>query len=132
MTDSGVRFETEPVELVVFDCDGVLVDSETISNDVLARMISEQGHVTTLIQARAEYQGMLLRDVVGKVEGKLGGPLPEGWLADYERQRTEAFEAGLEAVPGAQELVEAPRTLSAVGPFDEDAFADHVASLAGR
>jgi predicted Zn-dependent peptidase len=32
----------------------------------------------------------------------------------------------------AQELVEAPRTLSAVGPFDEDAFADHVASLAGH
>jgi hypothetical protein len=30
------------------------------------------------------------------------------------------------------ELVEAPRTLSAVGPFDEDAFDDHVAALAGR
>jgi predicted Zn-dependent peptidase len=37
-----------------------------------------------------------------------------------------------EVLAEAQELVEAPRTLSAVGPFDDDAFADHVASLAGR
>jgi predicted Zn-dependent peptidase len=37
-----------------------------------------------------------------------------------------------EVLAQAQELVEAPRTLSAVGPFDEDAFDDHVAALAGR
>ena len=37
-----------------------------------------------------------------------------------------------EVLAQAKELVEAPRTLSAVGPFDEDAFADHVAALAGR
>ena len=37
-----------------------------------------------------------------------------------------------EVLAEAQELVGAPRTLSAVGPFDDDAFADHVAALAGR
>ncbi len=37
-----------------------------------------------------------------------------------------------EVLAAAQELVEAPRILSAVGPFDDDAFAAHVPSLAGR
>jgi len=43
------------VELVIFDCDGVLVDSEAISNRVLAAMLTEQGLPTTLPQARSEY-----------------------------------------------------------------------------
>jgi beta-phosphoglucomutase-like phosphatase (HAD superfamily) len=48
------------VHLVIFDCDGVLVDSETISNCVLAEMLTAEGLPTTLTQARREYQGMLL------------------------------------------------------------------------
>lgn len=66
-------------ELVIFDCDGVLVDSETISNRVLAAMLTEQGLPTTLPQARREYQGLLLADVLTRAEAKLGrslaGPL---------------------------------------------------------
>jgi beta-phosphoglucomutase-like phosphatase (HAD superfamily) len=41
------------IELVIFDCDGVLVDSEVISNRVLAAMLTEQG-LPTLPQARVE------------------------------------------------------------------------------
>lgn len=92
--------------LIVFDCDGVLVDSERISNDVLALMLSEQGLPTTLAQARADYQGLLLGDIAVKAEGKLGHSLPEDWLSDYERRRADAFDAGLQVVAGAQELVE--------------------------
>jgi HAD superfamily hydrolase (TIGR01509 family) len=92
--------------LVIFDCDGVLVDSETLSNDVLARMLGEQGLATTLAEARRDYQGLLLDEVVSSAERRLGRSLPAGWLAEYERRRTEAFEGELEAVAGAAELVE--------------------------
>ncbi|MGH2880835.1 MAG: hypothetical protein ACRDK4_14665 [Solirubrobacteraceae bacterium] len=63
------------LELVSFDCDGVLVDSEVISNRVLAAMVTEQGLPTTLPQARREYQGLLLADVLARAEDKLGRSL---------------------------------------------------------
>ncbi len=93
------------LRLVIFDCDGVLVDSEVISNEVLARALSAQGLPTTLAEARRDYQGLLLSEVVARAEAKLGEPLPEGWLASYERERTEAFRRDLQPVPGAIEAV---------------------------
>jgi HAD superfamily hydrolase (TIGR01509 family) len=99
------------LELVIFDCDGVLVDSEGISNDVLARLLSAQGLPTTLVQARRAYQGLLLGEVVASAEAKLGHPLPEGWLERYERERAAEFRRSLEAVPGAAAAVR--RTIAA-------------------
>ncbi len=92
-------------ELVIFDCDGVLVDSEAISNDVLARMLTREGLSTTLREARRDYQGLRLADIRGRVEAKLGRPLPPDWLERYERERAEAFQRGLEPVVGAAEAV---------------------------
>jgi HAD superfamily hydrolase (TIGR01509 family) len=93
------------LQLVIFDCDGVLVDSEVISNDVLARALSAQGLATTLTEARRDYQGLLLSEVVSRAETKLGYSLPEDWLANYERERTAAFRRDLRPVPGAAEAV---------------------------
>jgi beta-phosphoglucomutase-like phosphatase (HAD superfamily) len=71
----------------MFDCDGVLVDSEAISNRVLAEMLTAEGLPTTLAQSRRNYQGMLLADICSRAEGKLGRALPGDWLAHYERER---------------------------------------------
>jgi HAD superfamily hydrolase (TIGR01509 family) len=92
-------------ELVIFDCDGVLVDSEVISNEVLARMLTREGLPTTLIEARHNYQGLLLADIRRRAEAELGRSLPAGWLAEYEHERAEAFRHGLEPVAGAAEAV---------------------------
>jgi HAD superfamily hydrolase (TIGR01509 family) len=94
------------VQLVIFDCDGVLVDSEPISNDVLARMLTAEGLPTTLSEARRDYQGLLLADVLAHAEAKLGRALPDDWLAQYERDRAAAFHRDLKAVPEAAEIVE--------------------------
>jgi predicted Zn-dependent peptidase len=74
----------------------------------------------------------------GEDSGARMGRIGASMLLHGEVQKIDQILARIEAVGRdevlacAQELVEAPRTLSAVGPFDEDAFADHVASLAGR
>jgi len=91
--------------LVIFDCDGVLVDSEPISNMVLAQMLTAEGLPKTLAEARSDYQGLLLGDVVRAAEAQLGHPLPAGWLEDYERKRSEVFRRELRPVPGAAEAV---------------------------
>jgi HAD superfamily hydrolase (TIGR01509 family) len=92
--------------LVIFDCDGVLVDSEVISNSVLADALSREGLPTTLAQARRDYQGLLLSEVLTRAESKLGRPLPEGWLGRYERDRAEVFRRELQPVDGAAMAIE--------------------------
>jgi HAD superfamily hydrolase (TIGR01509 family) len=94
-------------ELVIFDCDGVLVNSETISNEVLARMLTREGLPTTLAESRRDYQGLLLTDIPDRVHARLGRPLPSDWLAEYERARAAEFHRSLKAVPGAADAVRA-------------------------
>jgi beta-phosphoglucomutase-like phosphatase (HAD superfamily) len=98
--------------LLIFDCDGVLVDSEPISNEVLARMLTEEGLPTTLAQARHDYQGLLLAEVAVRAQEKLGHALPSDWLTDFEHRRAALFHSELRAVAGAAEAVE---RLTAVG-----------------
>ena len=86
-------------QLVIFDCDGVLVDSEVISNRVLARELSAQGLPTTLAQARGAYQGLLLSEVLSKAEALLGRSLPEDWPPRYVEARAEAFRRGCARCP---------------------------------
>jgi HAD superfamily hydrolase (TIGR01509 family) len=94
------------LRLVIFDCDGVLVDSEPISNAVLARLLTAEGLPTTPAESRRDYQGLLLTEVVRRVQVRLGHPLPDGWLERHERARSEAFRRELRPVAGAAETVE--------------------------
>jgi len=100
------------LQLVIFDCDGVLVDSEVISNQVLARSLTEQGLQTTLAEARRDYQGLLLVDIDSRARAKLGRPLEKDWLQRYERDRAAVFRQELRAVPGVAEAV---RRIKAAG-----------------
>ncbi len=95
-----------PTSLIIFDCDGVLVDSEPISNGVLADMLAEQGWELTLAEARARFQGMLLTDIRGVAEGELGHALPDGWIEDFVTRRAAVFEAELKPVAGAAAVVQ--------------------------
>lgn len=67
-------------DLVIFDCDGVLVDSEVISNEVLARLLTREGLPTTLSEARRACQGLLLTDIRDRAQAKLGRPFSQDWL----------------------------------------------------
>jgi HAD superfamily hydrolase (TIGR01509 family) len=94
------------LQLVIFDCDGVLVDSEVISNEVLARMLTRESVPTTLSEARRACQGLLLTDVRVRAQAKLGRPFPPDWVAEYEDERDEAFRRELKPVEGAAEAVQ--------------------------
>jgi HAD superfamily hydrolase (TIGR01509 family) len=93
--------------LVIFDCDGVLVDSEGISNAVLAQALRAQGLEISGDEAHDAYRGMFLTEIVADAERRLGAPLPPHFLETFERDRADAFRASLEPVPGAAEAVQA-------------------------
>jgi HAD superfamily hydrolase (TIGR01509 family) len=92
---------------VIFDCDGVLVDSELISSTVLSQTLTRHGLPTTTAQARRDYEGLLLRDIDARARAKLGSALPDDWVERFQEQRAEVFRRELEPVSGAGEAVEA-------------------------
>jgi HAD superfamily hydrolase (TIGR01509 family) len=94
------------LELVIFDCDGVLVDSEVISNEVLTRALTAEGLPTTLAQARHQYQGLLLSEVVQRAQQSLGRDLAGDWVERFERDRAKAFHRELRPVAGAASTVQ--------------------------
>lgn len=95
--------------LVIFDCDGVLVDSEIIANRVMAETITAAGVPITCEECLARFIGGTLQRVVDTVEEWLGAPLPPGWKEDFEARRNEAFRRELKPVPGAEAAVTAIR-----------------------
>jgi HAD superfamily hydrolase (TIGR01509 family) len=94
------------IDLVIFDCDGVLVDSEPISGRVLADALTAAGLPTTPAEARTRYQGLQLPEVAARAEARLGHGLPDGWLAAFVEDRAAVFRRDLRPVAGAAEAVE--------------------------
>jgi HAD superfamily hydrolase (TIGR01509 family) len=99
-------------QLVIFDCDGTLVDSERISSEALARSLTEHGLPTTTMQAQREFEGLLLSEIDALARVRLGRPLPSGWLEAFERDRAEQFRRELRPVTGAAATV---RAITAAG-----------------
>jgi HAD superfamily hydrolase (TIGR01509 family) len=94
------------IELVIFDCDGVLVDSEPISTRVLAEALTAHGLQTSPEQALGEYKGRLLSDIDARAHQRLGRALPAGWGDAFEQERARVFERELQPVAGAAEALE--------------------------
>lgn len=96
----------EKPQLIIFDCDGVLVDSEAISSAVLAQTLTRYGLPTTPAEAQRDYEGLLLRDIDARAGAKLGRALPDDWIELFQAERAEVFRRELEPVDGAGEAVE--------------------------
>jgi HAD superfamily hydrolase (TIGR01509 family) len=99
--------ERSRFDLVIFDSDGVLVDSELLANRALAQTLTAYGLATTPEQAVAEYRGRILADVVARVDARAGRSLDEQWITDFEQLRALLFKEHLTAMPGVRELIEA-------------------------
>ena len=62
--------------LTIFDCDGVLVDSEFIALEVLSTMMGEYGHPMNVPACRAAFMGLRNPDIIRAIEARIGRPLP--------------------------------------------------------
>jgi len=91
--------------LVIFDCDGVLVDSEPIANRVLHRLLESVGLRMTLEEVMRSYIGRTRQGCIDLTEEKLGRRVPETFVADWNALLFETFRHELQPVPGVVELV---------------------------
>lgn len=94
-------------EAVLFDCDGVLVDSEPITNGVLRDMLEESGWSLSPAECMRVFIGKAVRDERAIIELRTGRPLTEDWMAEFYARRNTELQARLTAIAGAHEAVAA-------------------------
>ncbi|MEU9737346.1 HAD family hydrolase [Streptomyces sp. NPDC048002] len=92
-------------DLVIFDNDGVLVDSEPISNRLLAAYLTELGHPTTYEESLRDYMGSAMHRVHDLVEERTGTRLPADFDDVFHARVFAAFERELKPVHGAEEVL---------------------------
>jgi HAD superfamily hydrolase (TIGR01509 family) len=95
-----IRFDA-----VLFDCDGVLVDSEPITNAVLRDMLEELGWKLTSAECMRIFLGKAVKDERGIIETHTGQPLTEDWLVRFRERRNRELTQGVQPVAGAVEVV---------------------------
>ncbi|MER5538355.1 HAD family hydrolase [Streptomyces mirabilis] len=93
-------------DLVIFDNDGVLVDSEPISNTILAAYLTELGHPTSYEESIRDYMGSAMHRIHELVQERSGRRLPEDFDDVFHGRVFAAFERELQPVPGAVQLLE--------------------------
>ena len=94
-----------PPDLVIFDCDGVLVDSEAIANATLAEALSGWGYPISAAEARSRWVGLSMKSVGLDLKTEIGAALPDDWLERVEALDFARFRAELKPVPGVREAV---------------------------
>jgi HAD superfamily hydrolase (TIGR01509 family) len=92
--------------LVIFDCDGVLVDSELITNRVFAVMLNELGIVVSLEDMFEKFVGRSMSQCLQIIEKLLGRSVPAAFLDEYHMRTTAALRSELKAVPGIEAALE--------------------------
>ena len=107
--------------LVIFDCDGVLVDSERISHQVLLDMLAERGHRLSFEEAVATFMGSSMQRTLELVETMVQVP-PEEFLPAFRTRTFDAFMSSLQPVAGVPELLDAlvtPFCVASNGPREK-------------
>ncbi|MFE1963427.1 HAD family hydrolase [Streptomyces sp. NPDC059479] len=92
-------------ELIIFDNDGVLVDSEPLSNTILAAYLTELGHPTSYEDSLRDYMGAAVHRVHDLIEERTGRRLPADFDDTLHARVFAAFERELEPVEGVAEIL---------------------------
>ena len=94
-------------DLVIFDCDGVLVDSEPLVNGVEAELFTQLGAPMTPEESGVLFKGRTVGEIVPILEEKIGQRLSHEWVYDWGMATALGLVRGLRAVPGVRDIVEA-------------------------
>jgi len=109
-------------DLVIFDCDGVLVDSEVISCATHAEVLSRHGYPITSAEVFDRFLGRSSRQATLEIESDLGRVLPEEFHRELQEELFRAFAAELRPVPHIEDILEAigrPFCVASSGSHDK-------------
>jgi len=119
------------VELVIFDCDGVLIDSERLAVKVDMVVLRELGWPLTEAEVIERFVGRSDRDTQAAIEAHLGRKLPAGWDERYKPLYEEAFEAELKPVEGVLDALDRITMPICVASSGTHEYLDYTLGLTG-
>jgi len=123
------------IDLVIFDCDGVLVDSEGVANRIFAEELSRIGLVLDEETVCRRFVGLSMARCVKLVEEQLGRPVPQGFVARLQRRTFDAFREGLRPIPGVEDAlrrIEIPVCVASSGEQEKMRLTLGLTGLLGR
>ena len=92
-------------QAILFDCDGVLVDSEAITCGVLRDMFEEQGWRMSLAECMQRFVGHTVKSQRAMIEANTGVPLTDAWLQQFFERRNARLQEQITAIEGIHEAV---------------------------
>ncbi len=107
---------------IIFDCDGVLVDTEKIGNGILLEMAAEHGFEMNIEDAYRNFNGRNLKDCFRHIEETIAKKLPEDFENEYRSRSFEAFKTKVTPIEGVFEFIEKleiPYCVASSGPVDK-------------
>ena len=107
---------------IIFDCDGVLVESESITAKVLMRMGAELGCELDFETALEAFTGTSMKQNMDYIEARIPGSLPADFENKFRRRSFEAFKTEIEPIEGVRELVQklkVPMCVASSGPSEK-------------
>jgi HAD superfamily hydrolase (TIGR01509 family) len=122
---------TQPLQLVIFDCDGVLVDSERLAVRVEAAVLAELGWPLSQAEVIERFMGRSQAFMLQAIQERLGGRLPDGWQDLRDRRYRAAFEAELTPVDGVVEALDRIATPTCVASGGSHEMLRHQLALTG-
>ena len=96
-----------PLQLVIFDCDGVLVDSEGPSNRAVAAEVTKLGWPMDEAESMRQFVGFRLEAMPPVIAARIGRDLPEGWVEAMRQRLIATLAEELELIPDAAAVLEA-------------------------
>jgi len=120
------------VKCIIFDCDGVLVDTEKIGNGIMLEMAAEYGFKMKLEDAYRDFNGRKLKECFLYIENAIGKKLPVTFEADYREKSFEAFKTQVKPMEGIVEFLnklKIPYCVASSGPVDKIRLNLEVAGL---
>jgi HAD superfamily hydrolase (TIGR01509 family) len=110
------------IKCILFDCDGVLVDSEGIGNQVLLNMAAKYGLKISLNEAYKKFNGRSLKDCFQQIEQLINQPLPENFEIAYRKKSFEAFATQIKPIKGVMKFLNSltiPYCVASSGPIEK-------------
>ena len=95
---------------IIFDCDGVLVDSETLGNQVMVDLANKYGANIDLHYAMKHFKGSFIQACIEKIEKLATESLPDTFESEYRQKSFEAFKKDIKPIEGVKKVLDNLKT----------------------